>query len=116
MHRRFALLLVLPACASAPDASSVDAGPDAFHKAPIDDPDAAACGLTTGVAACDACANTWCCEEQKDCRADQDCIAAVSCEKGCHDDTACLDACVAKSPKLAAIGICLANDCRLECQ
>lgn len=115
-----ALVLLLAACGSAgDDVSTIDAGPDAFHKPPDDDRDgavAASCGLTTGIALCDACASVWCCDEQKTCRADADCKAALSCEQGCHDDTDCLDACVAKSPALAAVGVCLANNCRLECR
>lgn len=110
------LLLLLPACASTADPSTSDAGPDAFHKAPDDAPDAASCGLTTGIAACDACANAWCCDEQKACRADAACKTALTCEAACHDDAACLDACIAQSPALGAVGVCLANNCRLECR
>lgn len=78
----------------------------------------AACGLTTGDAACDTCLDASCCAPNAACVADADCTALIACGNACTDD-ACFGACFSAHPSgarlLDSLSSCVETSCSSAC-
>ena len=81
----------------------------------------AACGVTTGIAACDACLDQKCCSQAKACSGNADCLGLSRCASQCSaNDDACVQSCTSQYPNgrtdLQAALACANDSCPTECQ
>jgi hypothetical protein len=88
-------------------------------------PDGGTCtGMFSGNPTCDMCLNTSCCAELTACKADQECLALVSCVNACVGDggtlASCAGPCSADASSTAlqegvAVQTCLGTNCSTQC-
>ncbi len=105
----------LSSCANTKCGSTCNGGGGGGGGSP---PPAGSCGLTSGVATCDACLDASCCGQTTSCITDSDCVAIVNCYNGCSDAT-CAAACDSAHPtgltKLNAVLSCAQGSCGTTC-
>lgn len=94
----------------------VDARPSVPEAATEAGPVPGRCGLDDSPnAACAECfATTECCEINRTCAADPDCVAGLECIKDCLVNSSCIEACQTKHPGIRAVADCTIARC-IQC-
>lgn len=87
-------------------------------SSPPSPPSPSSCGLSSGLATCDACLDASCCAQSSACVGDVECSALITCIGSCSDD-ACANACAAAHgagvSKLDAVFSCVTTTCGPSC-